>query len=67
MSKAMQLKARIKNMAAENHIPAQAVLQNYMLERLLERIAVSKYKLQVSLEEACNADLRNLRTFSSVL
>ena len=40
----MQLKARIKNMAAENHIPAQAVLQNYMLERLLERIAVSKYK-----------------------
>ena len=28
----------------ENKIPAQAVLQNFMLERLLERISVSKYK-----------------------
>ena len=44
MSKAMQLKARIKNIAMANHIPAQAVLQNFMLERLLERISVSKYK-----------------------
>ena len=38
MSKAMQLKAKIKNLALKNHIPAQAVLQNFMLERLLERI-----------------------------
>jgi predicted nucleotidyltransferase component of viral defense system len=44
MSKAMQLKARIKNMALERHIPAQAVLQNFMLERLLERISLSQYK-----------------------
>ena len=44
MSKAMQLKARIKNLASKNHIPAQAVLQNFMLERLLERISRSKYK-----------------------
>jgi len=44
MSKAMQLKAKIKNMAHKNHIPAQAVLQNFMLERLLERIALSKFK-----------------------
>jgi hypothetical protein len=35
MSKAMQLKARIKNLALQNHVPAQAVLQNFMLERLL--------------------------------
>ncbi len=44
MSKAMQFKARIKNLALENHVPAQAVLQNFMLERLLERISISKYK-----------------------
>ena len=35
---------RIKNLALKNKIPAQAVLQNFMLERLLERISVSKYK-----------------------
>lgn len=44
MSKAMQLKARINNLAHENHIPAQAVLQNFMLERLLDRIVQSRYK-----------------------
>jgi predicted nucleotidyltransferase component of viral defense system len=44
MNKAMQLKDKIKNMALKNHVPAQAVLQNFMLERLLERISVSKYK-----------------------
>ncbi len=40
----MQLKAFIKNMAAEKHISAQLVMQNYMLERLLERISLSQYK-----------------------
>lgn len=44
MKKAMQLKAKMKNMALINHIPAQAVLQNFMMERLLERISISKYK-----------------------
>ena len=44
MNKAMQLKDKIKNMAVNYHVPAQAVLQNFMLERLLERISVSKYK-----------------------
>lgn len=39
----MQLKAFIKKKAAEKHISAQLVMQNYMLERLLERIARSKY------------------------
>jgi len=43
MSKVMHLKGRIKNTALKNHIPAQAVLQNFMLERLLERISRSKY------------------------
>ncbi len=44
MRKAMQLKAQIKSLAQTNHVPAQAVLQNFMLERLLERISISKYK-----------------------
>lgn len=40
----MQLKAFIKNKAAEKNISAQLVMQNYMLERLLERISLSPYK-----------------------
>lgn len=38
MKNAMQLKAIIKNLAKEKHISAQLVMQNFMLERLLERI-----------------------------
>lgn len=44
MKKAMQLKARVKEMAQNSRVPAQAVLQNFMMERILERIAVSKYR-----------------------
>lgn len=44
MKNAMQLKAIIKKMAQEKKISAQLVLQNYMLERLLERVSVSKYR-----------------------
>lgn len=40
----MQLKAYIKKKATEKHISAQLVMQNYMLEKLLERISLSKYK-----------------------
>ncbi|MFI3202647.1 MAG: nucleotidyl transferase AbiEii/AbiGii toxin family protein [Eubacteriales bacterium] len=43
MKNAMQLKAIIKNLAKEKHISAQLVMQNYMLERLLERISLSEY------------------------
>lgn len=43
MKNAMQLKAYVKNLAKEKNISAQIVLQNYMLERLLERISVSEY------------------------
>jgi len=50
MTNAMQFKAKIKNLALKNHIPAQAVLQNFMLERLLERISLSKYKDMVILK-----------------
>ena len=44
MSRSMQFKAIIRNMALKNRIPAQAVLQNFMLERLLERIYLSDYR-----------------------
>lgn len=40
----MQLKAFIKKKAEENRISAQLVMQNYMMERLLERVSLSKYK-----------------------
>lgn len=40
----MQLKSMIKSYASQKHISAQLVLQNYMLERLLERISVSDYR-----------------------
>lgn len=40
----MQLKAQIKKMAAEKNISAQIVMQNYMMERLLERVYLSRYK-----------------------
>lgn len=44
MKNAMQLKAVIKNVAKDKHISAQLVMQNFMLERLLERISVSEYR-----------------------
>ena len=40
----MQLKAFIKKKAAENNISAQIVMQNYVMERLLERISISEYR-----------------------
>jgi len=39
-----QLKAWIKNLSKETSVEANIILQNYMLERLLERISVSRYK-----------------------
>lgn len=44
MKNAMQLKAVVKRISNEKSISAQLVLQNYMLERLLERISLSDYK-----------------------
>jgi len=40
MKNAIQLKAVIKNLAKENHISAQFVMQNFMLER----ISILKYQ-----------------------
>ena len=44
MSNAMSLKAKIRNIAKLKNIPAQVILQNYMFERLLVRLAKSEYK-----------------------
>lgn len=43
-SNPMQLKARIKNLAAEKNLPAQIVMQNYLMERILERLSLSQYR-----------------------
>ncbi len=40
----MSFKAIINNIAKENKVSAQSVLQTYMLERLLDRISISKYR-----------------------
>lgn len=44
MKNAMSLKAIVKNLAKEKKISAQLVLQNYMMERFLERMSISEYK-----------------------
>lgn len=44
MNNAMQLKAIIKNLSKSKNISAQIIMQNYMLERLLERISLSSYQ-----------------------
>lgn len=44
MSRAMSLKAKIRNIAKQKNIPAQVILQNYMFERLLVRLSESEYK-----------------------
>lgn len=41
---AMQLKAIVKNKAVEKKISAQLVMQNYLMERLLERISLSRFQ-----------------------
>ena len=49
-SKAMSLKAKIRNLAKNKKIPAQVVLQNYIFERFLNRLSVSEYKEKVILK-----------------
>lgn len=50
MKNVMQLKAIIRNLSKENQISAQIIMQNYMLERFLERISVSEYKFNFILK-----------------
>lgn len=39
-----QLKAWIKKKSSQTNVNTNIILQNFMLERLLERISISKYK-----------------------
>ena len=50
MSKAMSLKAKIRNLAMEKKIPAQVILQNFMFERLMVRLSDSEFKEQFILK-----------------
>ena len=44
ISSAMQLKVKIRNMSGGDGVKAQTLLRNYMMERFIERCAVSKYR-----------------------
>ncbi len=44
MSKAMSLKAKVRNIAKQKNIPAQVILQNYMFERLMVRLLLPNIK-----------------------
>lgn len=50
MKSSTQLKALIRNLVNEKKINAQILMRNYMLERLLERISLSKYRLNFILK-----------------
>ncbi len=50
MKTSTQLKAMIKNLSHSNNIDAQILLRNYMFERLLERISLSKYQDRIILK-----------------
>lgn len=40
----MQLKAKVRNLSKGNSIRAQTLIRNFIMERFLERISLSKYK-----------------------
>ena len=44
MKNTTQLKALVKNIAKSKNISAQLVLQNYIMERFIERISLSNYR-----------------------
>ena len=47
MKNTTQLKALVKNIAKRKNISAQLVLQNYMMERFIERISLSNYRKNI--------------------
>lgn len=50
MKTSTQLKALIRNLSREKNVKAEILLRNFMLERFLERISLSKYKEQFVLK-----------------
>jgi predicted nucleotidyltransferase component of viral defense system len=47
---AAQLKAWIKNKSRQTGVPANTLLQSYMMERLLERVSISPYRGNIILK-----------------
>ena len=47
---ARQLKDLIRNMSKKKSADAQILMRNYMMERFLERISLSEYKIQFILK-----------------
>ena len=43
-SKAVSLKARVRNLARAKNVAPQVLLQNYMFERFLDRLSKSAYR-----------------------
>ena len=48
--KEMSLKARIRNLAKEKNVPAQALLQTWVLQRFLSRLEKSTHNDQFILK-----------------
>ena len=44
MKTSTQLKALVRNLSREKNVEAEIILRNFMLERFLERVSISKYK-----------------------
>ena len=47
---AMQLKALVRNMSKGNSAKAQIIIRNYVMERFLERLSLSRYKNNIILK-----------------
>ncbi len=44
MKTSTQLKALVRNLSKLKNVEAEVILRNFMMERLLERVAISKYR-----------------------
>jgi ribonuclease D len=44
MKTSTQLKALVRNLSEKSNVKAEILMRNFMLERFLERIAISEYK-----------------------
>lgn len=53
---AMQLKALINNRAKSAGVSPQLMLQNYMLERLIDRISRSPWRDYIIVKGGCSSD-----------
>ena len=66
MRNAMQLKAIINNIAKEKGIRPQLALQNYMLERFLERVSLSRYRDSSIMKERWEAYRKDFNYASDI-